>query len=103
MFPLCRTCAHAENQTSCCDHTDDERALSGCWVSIELLKAIEKGYVVVKLDKVWHFPVRTDKLFSEYVKTFLRLKQQASGYPSFVVTDAEKETYIREYYEKEGI
>ncbi len=42
-------------------------------------------------------------MFVEYVKTFLRLKQQASGYPSNVVTDAERETYIREYFEKEGI
>nr|XP_021323064.1 uncharacterized protein LOC110438038 isoform X1 [Danio rerio] len=103
MFPLCRTCAHDENQTSRCNHTDDERALSGSWVSVELLKAIEKGYVVVKVDEVWHFPERSDKLFSEYVKTFLRLKQQASGYPSNVTTDSEKETYIRKYYEREGI
>ena len=103
MFPLCRTCAQEQNQTTSCRHTDEERSLSGCWDSIELLKAIEKGYVVVKIDEVWHFPQRSEKLFAEYVKTFLRLKQQASGYPSNVVTDAEKETYIREYFEKEGI
>ncbi|XP_067296541.1 uncharacterized protein [Pseudorasbora parva] len=103
MFPLCRTCAHDQNQTTSCTHTNEERALSGCWVSIELLKAVEKGYVVAKIDEVWHFPQRSDTLFDGYVKTFLRLKQQASGYPSNVVTDAEKETYIREYFEKEGI
>ncbi len=103
MFPLCRTCAHDQNQTTSCTHTDEERSLSGSWVSIELLKAIEKGYVVAKIDEVWHFPQQSDTLFVEYVKTFLRLKQQASGYPSNVVTDAERETYIREYFEKEGI
>ncbi|KAL1252656.1 hypothetical protein QQF64_017349 [Cirrhinus molitorella] len=67
------------------------------------LKAIEKGYVVAKVDEVWHFPDRSDTLFCDYVKTFLRLKQQASGYPTGVVTDEDKENYIREYYEKEGI
>ncbi|KAL1246654.1 hypothetical protein QQF64_034431 [Cirrhinus molitorella] len=70
MFPLCRTCAHNENQTTSCTHTDQERALSGCWVSIELLKAIEKGYVVAQIDEVWHFPQRSDTLFHDYVKTF---------------------------------
>ena len=103
MFPLCRTCAQTENQTSSCNHTDEERALSGCWVSIELLKAIERGYIVAKVDEVWHFLQRTDMLFCDYVKKFLRLKQQASGYPSNVITDADKASYINEYYEKEGI
>ncbi|XP_067226351.1 uncharacterized protein [Chanodichthys erythropterus] len=103
MFPLCRTCACDQNQTTNCNHNNEERALEGCWVSIELLKAIEKGYVVAKIDEVWHFPQQSDTLFSEYVKTFLRLKQQASGYPSNVVTDSDKETYIQSYFEKEGI
>ncbi|XP_051743104.1 uncharacterized protein LOC127508773 isoform X2 [Ctenopharyngodon idella] len=103
MFPICRTCAHVQNQTTNCSHTDEERALTGCWVSLELLKAIEKGYVVAKIDEVWHFPQRSDTLFRDYVKTFLRLKQQASGYPSNIVTNADKESYIREYYEKESI
>ncbi|XP_067306560.1 uncharacterized protein [Pseudorasbora parva] len=103
MFPLCRTCAHAQNQTAVCNHDDEDRALDGCWVTLELLKAIEKGYVVAKIDEVWHFSQQSDSLFSEYVKTFLRLKQQASGYPSNVITASDKESYIREYYEKEGI
>lgn len=103
MFVLCRTCAQDENQMTGCDHTDEERALSECWVTIELLKAIEKGYVVAKVDEAWHFPNRSDTLFRHYVKTFLRLKQHASGYPSDIVTDEDKENYIREYYKKEGI
>ncbi len=48
--------------------------------------------MVAKIDEVWHFPQQSDTLFVEYVKTFLQLKQQASGYPSNVVTDAERET-----------
>ncbi|KAL0159418.1 hypothetical protein M9458_043143, partial [Cirrhinus mrigala] len=52
-----------------------------------------KGYVVAKFDEVWHFPQRTDKLFCDYVKTFLRLKQQALGYSANVITDADKTAF----------
>ncbi len=34
---------------------------------------------------------------------FLKLKQEASGYPSNVVTEVEMQNYIKEYYETEGI
>lgn len=103
MFPLCRTCVDEQCKIMPCTHTDEERAISGTWVSLELLKAIEKGYVVVKIDEVWHFPQTSDKLFCDYVKTFLQFKQQASGYPSHVITKADKQAYIDDYYQKEDI
>ncbi|KAL2077904.1 hypothetical protein ACEWY4_025589 [Coilia grayii] len=103
MFPLCRTCAEQENQTPPCTHNDAERCISGCWVSIELQRAMEKGYMITKVDEVWHFPQRSDTLFSNYVKTFLQYKQEASGYPAHAVTDDEKKAYIHDYFEKEGI
>ncbi len=37
------------------------------------------------------------------MKTFLKFKQEASGFPSHVVTDAEKQSYVKDYFEKEGI
>lgn len=49
MFPLCCTCAEEQSNVLPCTHTDDERAISETWVSLELLKAIEKGYAVVKI------------------------------------------------------
>ena len=52
---------------------------------------------------MWHFPVHTDELFKEYVNTFLKIKQEASGYPKDCVTDEQKQRYIDEYYEHEGI
>ncbi|KAL1280074.1 hypothetical protein QQF64_014674 [Cirrhinus molitorella] len=103
MFPLCRTCAEQQNQTLPCMHTDEERAIHGCWVSIELLKAVEKGYIVTKIDEVWHFPQRSETLFCDYVKTFLQFKQESSGFPKDVVTETDKELYVRDYFEKEGI
>ncbi|XP_067291546.1 uncharacterized protein [Pseudorasbora parva] len=103
MFPLCRTCAEGEIQTIPCNHTDEQRILRGCWVSVELARAIKHGYVVVKIDEVWHFSQTSDSLFSGYVKTFLKVKQEASGFPSHVVTDDDKQTYIKNYLDKEGI
>lgn len=103
MFPLCRTCAEDLNQSTACTHSDVERQLSGVWVSLELQKALEKGYLIVHIDEVWHFPTKTDTLFRGYVNTFLKCKQEASGYPGHVKTDVEKAKYVADYFEKEGI
>jgi len=46
---------------------------------------------------------RTGGLFAEYINKFLRLKQQADGWPSWVKTEEDKDRYILEYEEKEGI
>ena len=77
MFPLCRTCAKQENQTTPCHHNGEERSLSGYWVSLELMNTVDKGYLVT-IDEVWHFPQSSDTLFSDYVKTFLQYKQEAN-------------------------
>ncbi len=34
---------------------------------------------------------------------FLKFKQEASGFPLHVVTDAEKQSYVKGYFEKEGV
>ena len=41
-------------------------------------------------------------MFKEYVNTFLKIKQEASGYPKDCVTEEQKQAYIDEYYEHEG-
>ena len=102
MFPLCKTCADTKNQNPC-THTDQERAIRGTWCHVEVMKAIEKGYVVLNLHEVWHWEETTDELFKEYVDTFLKIKQEASGYPPDCVTDEQKQRYIDRYYEHEGI
>ena len=102
MFPLCKTCADTKNQNPC-THTDQERAIRGTWCHVEVMKAIEKGYVVLNLHEVWHWEETSDALFKEYVDTFLKIKQEASGYPPDCVTDEQKQRYIDDYYEHEGI
>ncbi len=83
--------------------TDTERAITGTWCHVELLKAVEKGYEIMRMHEVWHFPQQSNELFKEYVDTFLKIKQEASGYPKERVTPEQKELYVSEYLEHEGI
>ena len=104
MFPLCGTCAETDDQTGQrCEHSDAERAITGTWPTIEFMKGLEHGYIVDEVFEVWHFPERSDDLFSGYVRTFLQMKQEASGYPAHVVTEAEKQAYVDDYFAHEGI
>ena len=77
MFPLCKTCADTCQQTPC-THSDNERAIEGTWCTVELEKALEKGYRLLKIHEVWHFPATSDERFKEYINTFLKIKQEAS-------------------------
>ena len=54
-FPLCHTCCDTQSRGNC-THTEDERALEGTWVSLEVDKALELGYTVLRVDEVWHYP-----------------------------------------------
>ena len=110
-FPLCRTCVQEEREkpllsrSHYCPHSDAERFLRGTWCTSELQKAIEKGYTLVKIHEVWHFPEhqRRTGLFKNYVDTWLKVKQESSGWPSWCQTHEQKREYILRYQEREGI
>jgi hypothetical protein len=110
LFPLCRKCCE-KNQKSPCKHSDEERCLLGTWVVDEVSKACCKGYVVKKVYEVWHYentlqydPLDQEGgLFSKYINTFLKLKQEASGWPNWVQSEADADKYIDSYLEHEGI
>ena len=106
-FPLCGTCSSKETQTQC-KCSDVKRALFGTWTTPELKEAIKQGYVLIKIYEVYHFPSTTNddvfgSIFTEYVKMFLKQKQQASGYPQWVTTNADKDSYISYYNREQGI
>lgn len=42
-------------------------------------------------------------MFKPYINMFLKIKQEASGWPSHCISEEEKEKYIKDYFEKEGI
>ena len=72
-------------------------------MSLELDLALEMGYKVVKIDEVWHFQDRTNRLFRGYSDMLLKKKQEASGWPGWCQTDEGKERYLQEYKDEEGI
>ena len=110
-FPLCRTCVEKEQAKGMltrswyCSHSNEERLLRGTWCTPEIEKAIEKGYTLVKIHEVWNFPPekRRTGLFADYVNTWLQVKQQAAGWPSWCETVEQKREYIVNYKAREGI
>ena len=86
-----------------CQHSDEERAIRGVWVTEEVKKAVEMGYIILRTYEVYHFPQTSKDLFKAYIDTFLKIKQEASGWPSGCSTDEEKNEYIRCYEDHEGI
>ncbi|CAH3126339.1 unnamed protein product, partial [Porites lobata] len=90
-FPLCRACVQTEQaqpmltRTRYCPHSDADRTLRGTWCTPELVKAVEKGYTLIKIHEVWHFPPeqRQTGLFADYVNTWLKLKQESAGWPGW--------------------
>ena len=109
LFPLCATCVQNEmpkrpwDRSPECNHTDAQRVLTGTWCSPELAKAVELGYQVQYIYEVWHFDETCEGLFEDYVNTWLKIKQEASGWPKENMTEQDKQTYIDSYFEQEGI
>jgi hypothetical protein len=105
LFPLCRTCAEERDlgPDDRCTHTDAERSLTGTWVTSELHKALEMGYQLDQMYEVWHFPQTSDDLFASYINTFLKIKQEASGFPEECQTPEQQQQYIQDIFQREGI
>jgi hypothetical protein len=71
--------------------------------------AVNKDYKILEIQETYQYEVTQYNpetgdggLFVEYINTFLKLKTEASGYPSWVRTHADKDQYIRQFYESEG-
>ncbi|GFU07966.1 DNA_pol_B_2 domain-containing protein [Trichonephila clavipes] len=57
---------------------EEERSITGTWVTEEVKKAREKGYKIVKIYEVYHFQSSSNDLFRSYIDLFLKIKQEAS-------------------------
>ncbi|XP_072400453.1 uncharacterized protein [Diabrotica undecimpunctata] len=96
MFPLCNQCALEDCEN--CDHDDSERALKGTWTTLEINKAIEKGYKILEVYEVWNFKQTSTDLFKGYVKDFMKIKLETSPHKY-----ASNEEYARVVKEQMGI
>ncbi|CAG5950726.1 unnamed protein product [Menidia menidia] len=97
VFTLCRACAEINNQEGPCSHSDKERALTGVWVSVEFSKALNLRYTVAEITEVWHFKKQSSTIFKDYIHTFLKGKQEASGYPADATDEESRLNYIEDY------
>lgn len=81
---------------------DLSKSWIGTYTTPELMKAEEMGYKI-RLLEVHHFDRKGDHIFKSYVDQFLKIKQEASGWPYWVKSDADKDRYIQLYEDREGI
>ena len=102
LFWLCKTCATKQSTEDPCPHEAvADKALTATWVIDEIRLAVGKGYRVVEVyevyeNKITQYDPATEQggLFVEYIKTFLKLKAEVSGYPSWVRTSEDEDSYI---------
>uniref|UniRef100_A0A183CIT5 DNA-directed DNA polymerase n=1 Tax=Globodera pallida TaxID=36090 RepID=A0A183CIT5_GLOPA len=66
-------------------------------------KALELGYKVIGFYRAYHFEEFDSQLFKNYVRMFLKIKVQASGWPLDVKTEEEKRDFIDMYRAKYDI
>ena len=109
VFSLCYSCSVKKQKI--CDHSENERAFTGTWVTVEIEEALKQGYKILKIYEVLNYETsskydpntRTGGLFTSYINQFLKMKAEASGYPPGITTDSLKEKYINDYLLVEGI
>lgn len=104
VYTNCSQCARECNfELDSCQHTEEERALVGVYTSHELGPALAAGYIPLKIYEIWHYHNWTTETYKPYVKCWLKVKQEASGYPAWADTDEKKRLYIKQYKEREDI
>lgn len=67
--------------------------------------------IAFKIYEAWHFSQMSefDKsrnqsgIFSGYIDLFIKLKTNYSGFPSWCKTQRDKELFVKNFYEKEGV
>jgi hypothetical protein len=65
---------------------------------------------MIKMFSIWHYDeketwdpdLKKGGLFTGYINKFLKMKTEASGFPSHVATEEQKGTYVTNYYLHEG-
>jgi len=110
LFCLCKTCAIVQNTNDCTHETVANRALIGAWILDEIGLTVQKGYRLIEVFQVYEYKVTQydpstgqGGLFVEYLNTFLKLKSEASGYPSWVLIPKDEDSYINMFKTSEAI
>lgn len=109
IFGLCRECMAISNSEPC-THSDELRTIEGSYAICEIAKALECGYKLIQIYEIWKYAKtqfnktkREGGVFAEYIDKFLKLKQEASGYPSRVESEDDKDAFVQELKDRENI
>ena len=108
-FPLCSACVKEElakpllEREAICRHSREERVLVGTWCTPEIEKAREVGYELLDVHEVWNFERGEGGLFADYVDAWLKIKTEASGWPTGCDTEEKKRDYLKRFEKQEGI
>ncbi|KAK3920747.1 putative DNA polymerase [Frankliniella fusca] len=112
MFPLCRSCVETMQEERCTHDDPAQRELTDTWCAPELLLALnEKGYQLIRVHEVYQYPgvmeynpeTGEDGLLSPYVRCFMALKLQASGWPAECTTPELKQKYVDDVLKYDGV
>ena len=95
LFHLCTACATEQVQGPC-EHDDSERTIHGTFFTGEIQMALAKGYQIVRVDELWHWPEerRSAHLFRGFMKDQYAKKALSSPAPQ---NPAELQALIQEY------
>jgi len=95
VFPLCVKCA--ESKQALCNHSIEKRQFIGTWTTVEVKKALEKGYLITTIYEVWDFE-KTKDLWKGYIADFMKIKLETSPH-NYLSSEA----YAADIKEKIGI
>lgn len=109
LFLLCYQCG-LDKHNGDCHHSNEQRAFDSTYIAEELRVAVNKGYEILKIYEAWEYEMtkydpttKTGGIFVQYIDTFLKIKTEASGYPSWCKTETDKDNYIASFQSHEGI
>uniref|UniRef100_A0AC34RHK7 DNA-directed DNA polymerase n=1 Tax=Panagrolaimus sp. JU765 TaxID=591449 RepID=A0AC34RHK7_9BILA len=109
LFGLCKACCDnaqkIKNVKDCykCEHTIEQRRFTATITSIELKMALAANFKCTHVFAAVHYDKWSNAIFHDYVKSFLKSKQEASGWPSHCTADAEKKAFLQKIKDVDGI
>lgn len=106
-FSLCNECVDSMEQNSLveCKHSDAKRSFWGTFCTPELNMAVKKGYFITDVSEVWNWnsSKQSKSIFDKYIKTFLKTKTEASGWPDSCVEKDSQDKFVQDFLAKEDV
>lgn len=87
-----------------CQHTDEERAITGVYTTYEVQFALtEQGYSLRSCFEIWHFERRSSTLLRSFIYDCYLDKEYASGPPSWATTSELLEKHASDVHALLGV